>query len=342
MASRARPLARGRAGPPLVVVLHGEVPPDAPPDEQDVLVEADHVGEALSRLGLASRTLPLGLAMDRAVDVLQALQPSLVFNLVESLRGDGRLCWMAPALLDHLGLPYTGSPTDAIYLSTTKLLTKALLKQHGLATPDWAPLEQVCAGDLPFEGPYIVKLVWEEASVGLTDASVVPDRATLLATARTHQARLGGPAFVERFIEGREINVAVVEEAGQPRVLPPSEILFEGFPAGKPHMVGYAAKWDTESFEYTHTPRTFTRRHDDGPLMEQVAHMARRTWQAMGLKGYARVDFRIDAHGAPWILEVNTNPCLSPDAGFLAAAAQAGLSSRDVVERIVAAALPQG
>ena len=121
-------------------------------------------------------------------------------------------------------------------------------------------------------------------------------------------------------------------------LLPPAEIVFDGFPPGKPRIVGYAAKWDASSFEYTHTPRRFDLPAADGPLVAELEGLARRAWSLFGLSGYARVDFRVDAGGRPWMLELNANPCLSEDAGFAAAAARTNLELRDVLERILAAA----
>ena len=107
------------------------------------------------------------------------------------------------------------------------------------------------------------------------------------------------------------------------------------YPQGKPRFVGYNAKWDESSFEYTRTPRCFDFPPEDASLLAELQRLSLRCWDVFGLRGYARVDFRVDADGRPWVLEVNTNPCLSPDAGFMAAAARAGLSCSDAVRRIV-------
>jgi D-alanine-D-alanine ligase len=122
------------------------------------------------------------------------------------------------------------------------------------------------------------------------------------------------------------------------RVLPPAEIRFVDFPEGKPRIVGSAAKWDEDSFEYAATVRSFERLAGDAPLVETLSRLAIQCWDVLHLRGYARVDFRVDRHGHPFILEANANPCLSPDAGFAAAATQAGLNYRHVVQQILEAA----
>ncbi|MCB1150495.1 D-alanine--D-alanine ligase, partial [bacterium] len=148
----------------------------------------------------------------------------------------------------------------------------------------------------------------------------------------------GAPWFAEAFVEGREFNIALLEGPAGRAVLPPAEILFPDYPEGKPRIVGYAAKWDPGSFEYTHTVRSFPTEDRDGPLLAEVGRLARACWDLYGLRGWARVDFRVDARGRPFILEVNANPCLAPDAGFAAALDRAGTSFADAVAHILAAA----
>src|SRR5262249_33644477 len=120
-----------------------------------------------------------------------------------------------------------------------------------------------------------------------------------------------------------------------PDVLPPAEIDFSAFPANKPHLVGYRAKWDPASFEYHHTPRRFDFPDSDSPLLERLAELARASWHLFELRGYARVDFRVDRDGWPWVLEINSNPCLSPDAGFAAALERARIPFAHAVQRIL-------
>ena len=134
-----------------------------------------------------------------------------------------------------------------------------------------------------------------------------------------HSARLGRACYAEQYIDGREFNLSVLASPQGPQVLPPAEIDFSGFPPGKPRLVGYRAKWEEGSFEFQHTPRRFDFPAEDGPLLDRLRDLALGSWRVFGLRGYGRVDFRVDEAGHPWVLETNTNPCLSPDAGFYAA-----------------------
>ena len=326
-----------------VVILHGAVPADAPADEQDVLVEVATVEQALRALGYPVRRVAVTLDLAAARRQLSKLKPMLVFNLVESLAGKGQYIHCAPALLEELGLPYTGAPLNATFLSSNKLLAKQWLRQAGIATPSWlTPLNWTEARERT--GPWLVKSVWEHASIGLDDASLLDNSAALPGKFAERQACYGGEWFAERYIEGREFNLALLEgpngSHGGLQVLPPAEIIFRDYPPGKPRIIGYAAKWDEYAFEFHNTPRRFDFPASDRALLAELKTLAQRSAELFGLRGYARVDFRVDRHNQPWVLEINTNPCLSPDAGFAAALAQAGLSLQDAVARLITAALP--
>jgi D-alanine-D-alanine ligase len=321
-----------------VAVVHGEVPPDAPPDEQDVLVQADTLSQTMRELGHETRTTSFGLQVQDFIDDLRGWTPDLIFNLVETVAGTARLSHLAPSVFDWMGIPYTGAPTHALYLTSHKILGKQALRAAGVRTPDWVSAGQARAG-ARLEPPYIVKSLWEDASVGLDDDSVIRDERDLGSEVALREARFGGEWFAEAFVEGREFNISVPEDGDGVRVLPPAEIVFSAFPPGKPTIVGYRAKWAADSFEYNNTPRTFDFPPGDAPLIERLTSDALRVWDVLGLRGYARVDFRVDGAGTPLVLEVNANPCLSPDAGFVAAVLRAGLGYHEVASCILAAAL---
>jgi len=326
-------------GQQTIALLHGRVDEDAPEDEKDVLVQVRTVRGALHLLGYTTEDVELTLDLSEAAARLRSMQPVLAFNLAETIEGKGSLIHLAPSLLSSMGIPYTGSPAEAVLLTSNKVLAKKVLAAGGLDTPLWMSAGAALRSAPPFPPPFIVKSIWEHASIGMEDSAVASSEDELEAEIRRRSAREGTEhLFVERYVEGREFNLALLggqADVDVPRTLPPAEILFEGFPKGKPRFVGYRAKWVEGSFEYGRTPRSFDFPRTDAALLAALEGLSVTCWRLFGLRGYARVDFRVDAEGRPWVLEVNTNPCLSPDAGFMAAAGNAGLSPEDVVRCIV-------
>lgn len=317
-----------------IVVLHGQVLAESGPDEQDVLTQVREVSAALNALGYETAPLALTLDLETAARELRRLSPLVVFNLVESIDGRDRLLHLATSLLDFLGIPYTGCGSDGMYLASNKLLAKSLLAQAGMPTPPWIRAEESLAAEPDFAPPYIVKSTWDNASRGLERIS--ESRQQL----REHlelRAATGGLAdlFVERYVEGREFNLSLLQSGSRAEVLPEAEMLFVDYPPEMPRIVGYAAKWDPTSFEYTHTVRRFDFGEEERRLIEGLRELALDSWHRLRIGGYARVDFRVDDQGSPWILEVNPNPCLSADAGLAAAAARAGYPYRELVRRIL-------
>ncbi len=331
-----------------VALLYNEVGDEAEPDEADVLVQVEAVTEALA--GLGHEVLPLGCGLDLAAvsRELAARAPDAVFNLVESLAGHERLIHVVPALLDSLGWPCTGSSAEAIFLTTNKLLAKERLAAAGLPTPPvlgvWpAGGEEVAelSSEILAERA-IAKSVWDHGSKGMADDAVLrsPTAGEVRRHLRELAPRLGTPCFAETYVEGREINLSLLASPQEsPRVLPPAEIRFAGYPPDKLRIVDYRAKWEPASFEYQATEPSYDFPARDAPLLAELAALARQAWKVFGLAGWARVDFRVAADGTPWILEVNANPCLAPDAGFAAALAQADLSFPQALEHLLEDAL---
>ncbi|MBU0699555.1 MAG: GNAT family N-acetyltransferase [Proteobacteria bacterium] len=329
-----------------VAILLNAVTDKSTPDEQDVIVQAESVSAALLQLGHTPELLSCDLDLASLRQRLENIQPDVVFNLVESLEGKGKLIHLVPSLLDVMGIPYTGSASESIYLSSHKVMAKEKMLSSNLPTPDWIgpyPSEHTSHCGLKStskrskETIWIIKSVWEHASIGLDDNALitVENDNALTDHIKERYFHFGGACFAEQYIEGREFNLSLLAGPDGPEVLPPAEILFEGYPENKPRIVGYSAKWDDRSFDYHHTPRRFDFPHGDGPLLAKLEDMALRCWRLFGLGGYARVDFRVDNDKNPWILEVNTNPCLSPDAGFAAALNRLGMSIIHAVRRIL-------
>ncbi|HXV37771.1 MAG TPA: D-alanine--D-alanine ligase [Myxococcota bacterium] len=318
------------------LILHDRIGDESAADARDVLAQVALVERALARAGREPIVLAVDLDLAALARRVRELAPSLVFNLVESLGGSARLIPVVPALLEELGTPFSGSPAEALFTTSNKTLAKRLLSAAGLPTPEWVDARSDATQRERF-GTWIAKPVWEDASVGIDDAAVSSARAADALAARSRV--FPGELFAEAYVDGREINLSLLADGDGVRVLPPAEIRFVDYPDERPRICGYASKWHEQSFEYHHTPRHFDFPASDEPLLARIAELGRRCWELFGLRDYARVDFRVDAKGRPWILELNANPCLSEDAGFVAAAAQAGIAPEQVVLRIAEAAL---
>jgi len=321
--------------PGRIVVAHNPVSDQADPSTADVLAQVRLVAAGLEDLGLAYEIVPMP-----DWQPWLRLQPGpglTVFNLMESPAGRPEALLGAAAALELLGLPFTGSPSGVLWVTTDKLATRAVLAAEGLPVAPGGRLDP----DRPdlldrIPGPWILKPACEDASLGLEGDPVCSTPEAAVIRARELAARFPGQAVVaETFLPGRELNVSLLARDGRVEVLPVAEIVYEGFPAGMSRVLGYEAKWHEDSFAYIHTVRRFPEDPADAALLARAGELARAAWRIFGLRGYARVDLRLDATGEPCILEVNANPCLAADGGFMAAAEKAGLSARDLVQRIL-------
>jgi D-alanine-D-alanine ligase len=257
----------------------------------------------------------------------------LAFNLCESVDGAGAMESPVIGALELIGLPYTGSGSWTTAFCLRKHAVNALLAALGLPVPPWA----VARAGAPYPAsvgfPAICKPAAEDASIGVEQRSVVGSDAEL--TARVAAMHERWPeVLVQRFIDGREVNVGIVGDT----VLPIAEIDFGAMPDGMWRIVTYRSKWETGSDEdLGAAPICPAPLADD--VRERLAEHALAAWRAVGGEGYGRVDCRIDAEGRPWILEVNANPDISPDAGLARMARIAGLPYAELIRRVCERAL---
>ena len=209
--------------PPLsmrIAILHNAVSGADAPDEQDVLVQVEAVAAALERLGHQAWPLPCTLDLAALRARLAEERPDLAFNLVESLDGTGRLIHLVPALLDHLRIGFTGAPTEAVLATSHKLMAKERMRALGLPTPAWLgpfppglpPVSAPAADGSDPAARWIVKSLWEHASIGIDEASLqlCADAETARTALERRARELGGACFAERFVDGREFNLSLL------------------------------------------------------------------------------------------------------------------------------------
>ncbi|MBF0422617.1 MAG: D-alanine--D-alanine ligase [Magnetococcales bacterium] len=314
----------------LVVVVHGAW--GTSPDEEDTREQARVVSESLVRLGLKAPVVALGPELVE-LNAIAHYRPKAIFNLVEGLGGLGRRAHEAARLLEQLGVPITGVGGAEQERVNSKLACKEALRTAGLPTPDWS----TDGADLTGPGLWIVKPVWEHGSLNMDDSSVMVASRVREALSQRHRC---SPHlhFAEKYVAGREFNVSIVESNSGGEVFPPAEMLFIDYPEGALRIVDYAAKWNPDSFGFHHTPRRFVFPESDDVLLQRLRELSLRVWHLFGLKGYVRIDFRIDEAQQPWILEVNANPCLAPDAGFVVTILHSGMSYDQLIGRLIGAA----
>ena len=299
-----------------------------------VVTMAREVAAACTSLGFTAIAMPAPEDPELICAALRSAKPDVVLNLCESLRGDARLESAVAGLLELVGIPFTGSGSKALALALDKPLAKAVMRDAGVPTPASRVLRS--PGD-DFEGlgyPVIVKPSREDASHGISFSSVCRSSEEVRARAKHVLDHYRQPALAEEFVDGREFNVALLQAGGAVRVLPLSEIDFSGFPAGRPKLITYEAKWVEESPEYRGSV-VVAASNLPPKTEEQIIQVAKSAWAALGLMGYGRVDMRLCERRGPLVLEVNPNPDLSRDAGFARAAGRGGIAYEQLVGHIL-------
>lgn len=269
---------------------------------------------------------------------LFALQPDLVFNLAEGVRGANREAHL-PALLEQWHLPFTGSSACTLQHCLDKAATKQILLHHGLPTPAYCvayTANDICP---PGHFPLIVKPLYEGSSKGVYGASVVHTRKQLREQVYHVLATYQQPALIETFLPGREFTVALLGNAPDLTVLPIVEICFAALPAGAPAVYSYEAKWLWDS--PTHPLALL---QCPAPLSPTLAHtvsdLCRQAFVALTCRDWCRIDVRLDAYGQPHILELNPLPGIVPDPDshscFPYAAATANIAYPELIRRVLA------
>ncbi len=300
------------------------------------------VCKGISDFGLQTEIIGIhGRDISEVLTTLQDGKADLVFNIVESLCGDTRNELVMPALLELLGVPYTGPDALAIGLCLHKVKCKHVLTGCDIPTPAHLLLSspsEVISGalDSKMESlayPFFLKLAREDASIGIEASNLVSSPSELKKRGLELLEQYGQPVLCERYIEGREVNVTVLGNGADLAVLPLYEIDFGEMPEGRPHIISYAAKWDEEHVDYGGT-KPVPMRDVSPKLAATIADTAKRSFSALGLRDFGRVDLRIDREGTPWVIDVNPNCDLSPGAGVANAAAMAGMDYPQLVGRI--------
>jgi D-alanine-D-alanine ligase len=294
-----------------------------------------HVLKCLVALGHKPRLLALHDDIAPLLDEVRRDRPDLVFNLCEGFRGDRRFEANLPALLELMGLPYTGAGPEALALCKDKGLAKKILSYHDVRVPRFqvshlARPEKVLVADFPY--PALVKPLGLEASEGVAEASLVDGADEALKRAAFIHERYSCDAIIEEFIQGREIYVGI---AGNDRVqvFRPRELFFDEADDGGMRMATYRAKWDDRYREKWGIRTGFAKL--TAAQDEELATLSKKIYRLLRLKGYARLDYRLAADGSFIFLEANPNPTIARDEDFAASAVGTGMGYGALIQKIV-------
>lgn len=304
--------------------------------ERHILSTVADVTGALREAGYRVETAALGRDPRRFLAVARRFRPRVVFNLCEGIAGAAELEKNAVALFEMARLRCTGNGCLALAVCLEKTMTKRLLRAARIDTPEFVT---VAPGEEPVGHPgfpLIIKPALADGSVGITARSVVKTEAALRRRVQYVHRWFRQPALVERFVAGREFQVALVGNQ-HPEVLAVAELSYRGLPRSLPRICSFSAKWNPGSPYYRHTNPVLP-----APVSETLHHRlvaaATRVWRVLGLRGYARIDFRVRRH-RPYVVDVNPNCDISADAGLARAARHAGMTYAQLCDRIVRLAL---
>jgi len=310
-------------------------------EDMDLAITAKSVTEALRSAGHDAWTQAFGKDPEELISRLRSSGAEAVFNLSECPDLSPEKELHACALLELLHLPYTGNGPLALGICNSKALSKQLMIANGIPTPRFRYYSGDPAGEPGLPYPLVVKPANEDGSAGITEESLVADLAGLRRQVKALREGFRQDSLVEEFVDGREFNVGVLGNgtAADPhRSLPPAELVYRN---PRWRLCTYESKWDSTHPSYAEiaavcpadaSPETTAR------LSEITLACAR----VFGLAGYARVDFRMNAGGELFVLEVNPNPDISPDAGMARAAHAAEISYPGLIAEILRLGLALG
>jgi D-alanine-D-alanine ligase len=304
----------------------------------DTCMEVEfHVTESLRTAGHEVRVVVFGPDIARNLADLRAAGPELVFNLTEHYGGDRRMDKNIAALLDLVGVPYTGSGPTGLMICRDKALCKRLLSHHRIRVPDFALLrrgETVVRRKLRY--PLVVKPLYEDGSDGITLGSLVHTPEELGDRAAVLHERMKQPVICEEYIEGRELYLGLL---GNRRLtaLPGRECRFDSAKATAPRIATARVKRDAEYCEKWGI--AFTDADLDPATSARLARISKRIYRLLHLRDYGRIDVRITNEGDVVFLEANPNPDLTMGDELAEAAKRGGMDYDRLIERILRTAV---
>lgn len=327
----------------ILVLMHEDlVPPDEVNGYDLKTVEWRTEYDVVSTLKkLGHEVYPLGVKSDLGVihSAIETWKPDIAFNLLEEFDGVAVYDQHVVSYLELLHLPYTGCNPRGLMLARDKALTKKVLSFHRIPYPEFIDVPQGRTVKRPkrLTFPLIVKSVNEEASLGISQASIVEDDDKLSERVAFIHNSVGSGALIERYIEGREFYIGVIGN-GQLQTLPVWELIMDKLPEDAKRIATERVKW---SRKYQQKYGITSREADNlsESKVEEIQNLAKGVYRALGLSGYARIDMRMDAEGQLYVLEANPNPQIAEDEDFADSAKKAGYHYTELLQEILSIGL---
>src|SRR4026207_97540 len=323
----------------ILVLMHEDLVPPDPLNGQDVTraewkTEYDVVS-ALRKLG--HDVTPLGVKSDLGVlrSAIEDWKPHIAFNLLEEFDGVAVYDQHVVSYLELLHMPYTGCNPRGLMLARDKVLTKKMLCFHRIPYPEFIEVPQGRTVKRPkwLSFPLIVKSVNEEASLGISQASIVQDDDKLKERVEFIHTSIGTGALIEQYIEGRELYVGVLGN-GHVHVLPVWELMMDKLPDDARRIATERVKW-SRTYQAKYGIRSGEAQNLPDGKAKEIQHLAKRVYRALGLSGYARIDLRMDAEWHVYVLEANPNPQIAHAEDFADSAEKAGHTYQELLQELL-------
>ena len=323
----------------LLLVAKSLVPPDdvgglSAADVDEFRTEHD-VLLALRRCGHEVRVVGVGDDLTNLREAIDEWRPHVVFNLLDEFAGIISYDHYVVAYLELLRQRYTGCNPRGMMLSRDKVLTKRVLASHGVATPAFTlfPFGRRFRAPAHVEFPLFVKSATEDASLGISQASIVTDKAQLKQRIQFVHDQVQTDALVEEYIEGRELYVGVMGNDRLTR-LPVWEMKFGSLPETSAGIATRRVKWD-KKYQKKHGIDTHEAKDLPPAVVARLDKLSRRVYRSLGLSGCARIDYRMNAEGQIYVIEANPNPNLAAEEDFAQSAKAAGVSYLELLEKLL-------
>jgi D-alanine-D-alanine ligase len=307
-------------------------------DPDNMYTEKD-VFEALKSLGHEVRLLGIYNDIAPLFEEIKEHKPDVIFNMMEVFNDQTHLEKNMAAILEITGIPFTGSSSGVLYVCNNKAMHKKIFNYHRIKVPQFLDFPKGCRVTVSskFRLPAVVKPLCEEASRGISQASIVEDTKALIERVKFIHDNMGLDAIVEEYIEGRELYVSVI---GHKRltVFPPREMIFKNIPDEKPHIATYKAKWD-DAYRKKWGIDSVVAKNLSPDLLAHIADECKRAFRALDARSYLRFDIRLSKDGDVFFIEPNGNPCIAKIDEMAMAAKQAGVSYEELIQQIVEQAI---